>query len=142
MSQLAQVASLVSQYQAQYQNGELSGSEFKELMESLDCFQHIQATAADLEQDMMCRQIIMGAMQVALFDPELGLDWNKVVHGEQSFEYKKPIKAGDELSFISTIEDIKTKVGNDFITIRSDVKNQNNQDVATLKATLIARGTG
>ena len=86
--------------------------------------------------------IQMGAMQVALFDPELGLDWNKVVHGEQSFEYKKPVQVGDVLSFISTIEDIKTKVGNDFITIRSDVKNQNNQDVATLKATLIARGTG
>ena len=86
--------------------------------------------------------IQMVAMQVALFDPELGLDWNKVVHGEQSFEYKKPVQVGDVLSFISTIEDIKTKVGNDFITIRSDVKNQNNQDVATLKATLIARGTG
>ncbi len=86
--------------------------------------------------------IQMGAMQVALFDPELGLDWNKVVHGEQSFEYKKPVKAGDELSFISTIEDIKTKVGNDFITVRSDVKDSNNQDVATLRATLIARGTG
>ena len=39
--------------------------------------------------------IQMGAMQVALFDPGLGLDWNKVVHGEQSFEYKKPVKVGD-----------------------------------------------
>ena len=65
MSQLAQIATLVSQYQAQYQTGELSGSEFKELMESLDCLQHIQATAADLEQDMLYRQVIMGAMQLA-----------------------------------------------------------------------------
>ena len=85
--------------------------------------------------------IQMGAMEVALFDPELGLDYSKVVHGEQSFEYKKPVKAGDELSFVSTIEDIKSKVGNDFITIRSDVKDASGQDVATLKATLIARGT-
>jgi len=73
--------------------------------------------------------IQMGAMEVALFDPELGLDYSKVVHGEQSFEYKKPVKAGDELSFISTIEDIKSKVGNDFITIRSDVKDALGQDV-------------
>ena len=85
--------------------------------------------------------IQMGTMEVALFDPELGLDYSKVVHGEQSFEYKKPVKAGDELSFISTIEDIKSKVGNDFITIRSDVKDAAGNDVATLKATLIARGT-
>jgi acyl dehydratase len=85
--------------------------------------------------------IQMGAMEVALFDPELGLDYSKVVHGEQSFEYKKPVKAGDELSFISTIEAIKSKVGNDFITIRSDVKDAAGNEVATLKATLIARGT-
>ena len=85
--------------------------------------------------------IQMGAMEVALFDPELGLDYSKVVHGEQSFEYKKPVKAGDELSFISTIEDIKSKVGNDFITIRSDVNDAAGNEVATLKATLIARGT-
>jgi acyl dehydratase len=85
--------------------------------------------------------IQMEAMEVALFDPELGLDYSKVVHGEQNFEYKKPVKAGDELSFVSTIEDIKSKVGNDFITIRSDVKDALGQDVATLKATLIARGT-
>jgi len=85
--------------------------------------------------------IQMGAMEVALFDPELGLDYSKVVHGEQSFEYKKPVKAGDELSFISTIEEIKSKVGNDFITIRSDVKDAAGNEVAILKATLIARGT-
>jgi len=85
--------------------------------------------------------IQMGAMEVALFDPELGLDYSKVVHGEQSFEYKKPVKAGDELSIVSTIEDIKSKVGNDFITIRSDVKDAAGNEVATLKATLIARGT-
>ena len=85
--------------------------------------------------------IQMGAMEAALFDPELGLDYSKVVHGEQSFEYKKPVKAGDELSFVSTIEDIKSKVGNDFITIRSDVKDAAGNEVATLKATLIARGT-
>lgn len=85
--------------------------------------------------------IQMGAMEAALFDPELGLDYSKVVHGEQSFEYKKPVKAGDELSFISSIEDIKSKVGNDFITIRSDVKDAAGNEVATLKATLIARGT-
>ena len=85
--------------------------------------------------------IQMGAMEAALFDPELGLDYSKVVHGEQSFEYKKPVKAGDELSFVSTIEDIKSKVGNDFITIRSDVKDASGNEVATLKATLIARGT-
>jgi len=54
--------------------------------------------------------IQMGAMEAALFDPELGLDYSKVVHGEQSFEYKKPVKAGDELSFISTLKTSNQKL--------------------------------
>jgi hypothetical protein len=65
MMQLAQIAASAAEYQRQYQAGEMSGAEYKELIESLDAYQHIQQTASDLEQDMMYRQIIMGAIQVA-----------------------------------------------------------------------------
>ena len=36
-----------------------------------------------------------GAQVVA--DPALGLDYSKVVHGEQRFIYTRPIQAGDVL---------------------------------------------
>jgi len=65
MITLGQIAATAAEYQNQYQTGELSGSEFKELMESLNAYQHIQSTAGDLEQDMLYRQIIMGALQIA-----------------------------------------------------------------------------
>ena len=48
--------------------------------------------------------LTMKAMAAAMFDPELGLNYALVVHGEQTFEYQRPLQAGDEVvvkSFIA-----------------------------------------
>jgi acyl dehydratase len=39
----------------------------------------------------------MRASAVAMFDPGLGLDYSRVVHGEQRFSYVRPVTAGDRL---------------------------------------------
>ena len=54
-------------------------------------------------------------------DPDLGLDYSRVVHGEQKFAYSRPIVAGDELVVTTTIEAIRTMAGNDMITTRGDI---------------------
>ena len=36
-------------------------------------------------------------------DPELGLDYSRVVHGDQRFLYQRQIVAGDELRVIVTV---------------------------------------
>ena len=36
--------------------------------------------------------------------PELGLDYSRVVHGDQRFAYTRPVRAGDRLTVTSTIE--------------------------------------
>ena len=41
-------------------------------------------------------------------DPELGLDYSRVVHGDQRFAYTRPVRAGDRLTVTSTIEAIKS----------------------------------
>ena len=48
--------------------------------------------------------LTMRAMATAIFDPDLGLDYSRVVHGEQHFEYERPISAGDELVVRAEIE--------------------------------------
>ncbi len=63
----------------------------------------------------------MRASESVIFDPELGLDYTRVVHGEQRFSYDRPIVAGDELIVATTIESIRTMAGNDMITTRGDV---------------------
>jgi len=53
--------------------------------------------------------------------PELGLDWNRVVHGDQRFEYRRAIHVGDVLDCETVIEAIKSVAGNDIITTRCDL---------------------
>ena len=73
-------------------------------------------------------------------DPELGLDYSRVVHGEQRFAYTRPIVAGDELVVTTTIESIRTMAGNDMITTRGDIATVGGEHVVTTTSLLIARG--
>src|SRR4051794_34232793 len=45
-------------------------------------------------------------------DPELGIDYSRVVHGEQRFVHHRPVVAGDVLSVVITIEQIRVAAGN------------------------------
>ena len=57
-----------------------------------------------------------------LSDPSVGLDWSRVVHGDQKFEIFRPIIAGDVLTCSSTIENYKVVAGNEIVTVRSDLR--------------------
>jgi acyl dehydratase len=74
-------------------------------------------------------------------DPALGLDYSKVVHGEQRFVYTRPLRAGDRLVTTVTVENIRSAAGNDMITSRSDVHTVDGEPVVTAYSTLVARGT-
>ena len=82
----------------------------------------------------------MGASGAVVRDPELGLDYSRVVHGEQRFQYARPIVAGDELVVSTTIEAIRTMAGNDMITTRGDITTLGGDPVVTTWALLVARG--
>jgi acyl dehydratase len=82
----------------------------------------------------------MQASGVVVRDPELGLDYSRVVHGEQRFEYARPIVAGDELVVSVTIEAIRSMAGNDILTTRGDVTTIAGERVVTTMSTLVSRG--
>ena len=65
MSQIRDLAVLAQQYQEAYQTGQLSPQDFKELIENLNVVGHVQANAAELEQDQQCYQILMGVIALA-----------------------------------------------------------------------------
>src|SRR5947208_14785867 len=58
-------------------------------------------------------QIATGG-QIVL-DPELGLDYSRVVHGEQEYVIERPLKAGDHLVATPRIADIFAKGPNEFL---------------------------
>ncbi|MEU9552076.1 MaoC family dehydratase N-terminal domain-containing protein [Streptomyces werraensis] len=72
-------------------------------------------------------------------DPQLGLDYSRVVHGDQKFAYNRPVRAGDRLTVTSTIETIRRMAGNDILDIRGEVHDQNGEHVVTAWTKLVAR---
>ncbi len=79
-------------------------------------------------------------------DPELGLDFTRVVHGEQRFTYTRPVRAGDRLVCDTTVENIRAVAGNDILSVRFDVRTEDggadpSEHVVTVHTTLVARGT-
>jgi acyl dehydratase len=85
--------------------------------------------------------LAMKAAEVVIMDPELGLDYSAVVHGEQGFSFARPLMAGDELEIVVTIENIRSAAGNDMITVRADATTLDGEHVVTATMLLVARGT-
>jgi hydroxyacyl-ACP dehydratase HTD2-like protein with hotdog domain len=67
-----------------------------------------------------------------------GLDWTRVVHGDQRFEIKRPIVAGDQFHCSSTIESARNVAGNEIVTVRSDLNSGSDLVVSTW-STLVVR---
>jgi hydroxyacyl-ACP dehydratase HTD2-like protein with hotdog domain len=83
-------------------------------------------------------RITLDQFQEILSNPEIGLDWSRVVHGDQRFHIKRPLVAGDLLKCSSTIESYKISSGNEFVTVRSDLHSANDLVVSTW-STLVVR---
>ncbi|MEI2776751.1 MAG: MaoC family dehydratase N-terminal domain-containing protein [Tetrasphaera sp.] len=72
-------------------------------------------------------------------DPEAGIDFSRVVHGEQKFVHHRPITAGDELTAQSTVDSIRSAGGHSMITVRSEIT-AGDEPVATTTSTIVVRG--
>jgi acyl dehydratase len=85
---------------------------------------------------------LMTSGQVVL-DQELGLDYSRVVHGEQSYRYERPLVVGDTIKATPRLASIQAKKSNEFLTIESEVHDAKTGElVLTARSTLISRGTG
>jgi len=85
--------------------------------------------------------VTMRAGHQVIMDPDLGIDYSRVVHGEQRFEHVRPIRAGDVLQVVLTVESIRAAAGNDIVTTRGDVTTVDGEPVLTAFSTIVARGT-
>lgn len=75
-------------------------------------------------------------------DPELGMDYSRVVHGEQRFVYARPVHAGDRLQVVVSVESIRSMMGNDMVVIKADVDTAEGEHVVTAFGTVVERGSG
>ena len=84
--------------------------------------------------------VSLEAAMVVLDDPDVALDYSRVVHGEQRFTHHRPIRAGDRLIATATIESARTVAGNDLLTTRVDVATEDGEAVCSASSMLVARG--
>jgi acyl dehydratase len=83
---------------------------------------------------------ILVSAQVVV-DQELGLDYTRVVHGEQEYEWKRPIVVGDVLKAVPRIADIYSKGPNEFLVIEAEMTDADGEVVCVSRGTLLSRGT-
>ncbi|HSS68363.1 MAG TPA: MaoC family dehydratase N-terminal domain-containing protein [Nocardioidaceae bacterium] len=84
--------------------------------------------------------VAFGAMTQLMTDPEVGVELHNIVHGDQRFEQKRPIRAGDELVGSITIDTLRNAAGMDMIGTRTEISTVAGEHVATAYATLVHRG--
>ncbi|MCP9952953.1 MaoC family dehydratase N-terminal domain-containing protein [Actinomadura madurae] len=84
--------------------------------------------------------IVVSLGNPGLADPDLGLNYAMVVHGEQRFVYTRPMRAGDVITCTSTITEIKSIGNNEKMVVETEVKTVEGELVCTSYNTIVERG--
>jgi len=73
-------------------------------------------------------------------DPEAGIDFSRVVHGEQRFVHHSPLTAGDEIVGVLTVDSVREAGGHVMVTTRSELSTIEGEPVCTATSTIVIRG--
>jgi acyl dehydratase len=74
-------------------------------------------------------------------DPDVGVNYAMVVHGEQSFEHSRPLHAGDVVVWQSTIESVRQVRDMTMLTTATQIRTLDGEHVCTARSTLVERGS-
>ncbi|SEL36761.1 Acyl dehydratase [Blastococcus sp. DSM 46786] len=131
---------------AVYEVGRAKIAEFAAAVGATDPVHHdVEAARAAGHADVVAPPtfaivVSLEAAFVVLADDEVGLDYSRVVHGEQRFTHHRPIRAGDRLVATTTIDAARTVAGNDLLTARVELATEDGEAVCTATSMLVARG--
>ncbi|MGH3981104.1 MAG: FAS1-like dehydratase domain-containing protein [Pseudonocardiaceae bacterium] len=85
--------------------------------------------------------LALRAQQALISDTDLGLDYSRMVHGDQSFTHHRPIRADDELATALHVDGVRTMGGNDLLTVRCEITDGAGDPVTTARSMLVVRGS-
>lgn len=75
----------------------------------------------------------------ALFDPDVGINFARMLHAGQEFVWGPPVVAGDEITTTASVKDISERGGMNFFVFESESVNQRGETVCTGTWTQIVR---
>lgn len=81
-----------------------------------------------------------GALGPAILDPEVGIDFARMVHGGQELVWGEPVCAGDTIETVVECKDIHERDGKGFYVFESVSVDQDGREVVRGTWTNIVRG--
>ena len=75
-----------------------------------------------------------------LSHPGAGIDFSRVVHGDQRFDYQRPLVAGDEVVATLRVTKIQSLGGHTMVTSESTITTIAGEPVVVATSTLVIRG--
>ncbi|HEU0180801.1 MAG TPA: MaoC family dehydratase N-terminal domain-containing protein [Agromyces mariniharenae] len=75
-----------------------------------------------------------------LAEPDAGIDFSRVVHGDQRFTFTRPIVAGDLLTATLSVPSVKTLGGHSIVTAETTITDAAGAHVVTTISALVVRG--
>jgi acyl dehydratase len=108
------------------------------------CYQDVDAARAaghpDLVAPPMFAVVYCGpAIEEALLDPAVGIDFEMLVHGAQEFEWGTLVHAGDEITTTVRLDTVSERIGMRFYVFQSASANQRGDEVCAGRWTQIVR---
>jgi acyl dehydratase len=89
---------------------------------------------------MFCVVYCGPALGPAMFDPEVGIDYARLLHSGQEFRWGPLVVAGDEVSTTLTVKDVSARGEMGFYTFESVSTNQDGDTVCVGTWSNIVRG--
>ena len=127
-------------------NGSLEGKRYPAVRVTIDedrvrSFAHaVDHRGPGIPPTILTVPEIEAGLRNVLADPELGVDLARVLHGEQSYEWSRPLGLGETLVAEATIESIRGRGALQFLSLRTDVRDERGDPVAVARSTLLIRG--
>lgn len=73
-------------------------------------------------------------------DPDSGIDFDRVVHGEQRFTHHQPIVGGDEVVATLHIDALRQAGGHTMVTTRTELIRPAGDPLSTVVSMIVVRG--
>jgi hypothetical protein len=125
-------------------NAALEGKVYPDTMftvdeERVDLFRAAVGEAGEFVPPTFATAAEFAVFPLIVGDAELGMDFTRVVHAEQEYEWRRPYRMGETLTVRSRIASIRQKAGNGFLTIETELLDPEGELVVLARATMIER---
>ena len=70
-----------------------------------------------------------------LAEPDAGIDFSRVVHGDQRFTFVRPFRAGDVVIAKVTIDRVRVRAGSELISATVDMSGRDGEEIRSAQAT-------